>query len=85
MKGQLENGVGKYSLCDHIIVIDKYLVSFFGDLFVTSIERKMMPKFTRWPEEKMDREPRASKLKSHHSAYNRTLDETVALGYMDTR
>ena len=43
MKQQLENGVGKKSFRDYIIVIDKYLVPFFGDLFVTSIDYEMMP------------------------------------------
>ena len=34
MKQQLDNGVGKKSFRDYIIVIDKYLVPFFGDMFV---------------------------------------------------
>ena len=59
MKEQLENGVGKKSFRDYIIVIDKYLVPFFGDLFVTSIDYEMLQKFARWREEKMGREPRA--------------------------
>jgi hypothetical protein len=39
---QLENGVGKKSFCDYIILIDKYLVPFFGDVFVTSIDYEML-------------------------------------------
>ena len=57
MKEQLENGFGKKSFRDYIIVIDKYLVPFFGDLFVTSIDYEMLQKFARWREEKMGREP----------------------------
>jgi hypothetical protein len=48
MKQQLDNGVGKKSFRDYIIVIDKYLVPFFGDIFVTSIDYEMLQKFARW-------------------------------------
>ena len=71
MKEQLENGAGKKSFRDYIIVIDKYLVPFFGDLFVTSIDYEMLQGFARWREEKMGREPRASTLNTHNSALNR--------------
>jgi integrase len=83
MKEQLENGVGKKSFRDYIIVIDKYLVPFFGDLFVTSIDYEMLQRFARWREEKMGREPRASTLNTHNSALNRIFDEAVARGYMN--
>jgi hypothetical protein len=83
MKEQLENGAGKKSFRDYIIVIDKYLVPFFGDLFVTSIDYEMLQKFARWREEKMGREPRASTLNTHNSALNRIFDEAVARGYMN--
>ena len=39
---------------DYVIVIDKYLVPFFGDIFVTSIDYEMLQKFARWREAKMD-------------------------------
>jgi hypothetical protein len=77
MAEQLENGVGKKSFRDYIIVIDKYLVPFFGDVFVTSIDYEMLQKFARWREEKMGREPRASTLNTHNSALNRIFDEAV--------
>ena len=51
-----------YRFRDYIIVIDKYLVPFFGDLFVTSIDYEMLQKFARWREAKMGREPRAKSL-----------------------
>ena len=82
MKQQLENGVGKKSFRDYIIVIDKYLVPFFGDIFVTSIDYEMLQKFARWREAKMGREPRSSTLNTHNSALNRIFDEAVARGYM---
>jgi len=73
MKEQLENSVGKKSFRDYIIVIDKYLVPFFGDLFVTSIDYEMLQKFARWQEEKMGREPRASTLNTHMAQIGKAL------------
>jgi integrase len=83
MKQQLDNGVGKKSFRDYIIVIDKYLVPFFGDIFVTSIDYEMLQRFARWRETKMGREPRSSTLNTHNSALNRIFDEAVARGYMN--
>jgi integrase len=83
MKQQLDNGVGKKSFRDYIIVIDRYLVPFFGDIFVTSIDYEMLQKFARWREAKMGREPRSSTLNTHNSALNRIFDEAVARGYMN--
>ena len=64
-------------------MIDKYLISFFGDLFVTSIDYKMLQKFARWHEDKMGPEPRSSTLNTGNSAINRIFDETVARGYLN--
>ena len=80
MKQQLDNGVGKKSFRDYVIVIDKYLVPFFGDIFVTSIDYEMLQKFVRWREAKMGREPRSSTLNTHNSALNRIFDEAVVRG-----
>lgn len=83
MKQQLGTGVGKKSFRDYIIVIDKYLVPFFGDIFMTSIHYEMLQGFTRWREAKKGREPRPSMRNTHNSALNRIFDEAVARGYMN--
>jgi hypothetical protein len=72
MKQQLDNGVGKKSFRDYIIVIDKYLVPFFGDIFVTSIDYEMLQKFARWFITQCERtgvpEHFTATLVGHHSA-----------------
>ena len=70
MKQQLDNGVGKKSFRDYIIVIDKYLVPFFGDVFVTSIDYEMLQKFALWREEKMGRTPRKPHVKCRKNLFN---------------
>ena len=47
IKEQLDNGVNKKNFRDYIIVIDKHLVLLFVDIFVASIDYKMLKKFVR--------------------------------------
>lgn len=80
---QLAAGVGKASWRDYKIVLEKYLIPYFGDRFVTSINYEELQRFAKWREEKMGHEPRASTLNTHNSALNRVFDEAVARGYMN--
>ena len=91
MKQQLDNGVGKKSFRDYIIVIDKYLVPFFGDLFVTSIDYEMLQKFARWREEKMGRRnirhtaPRRRSVEHHTTtAVDLQINETRCQATFDS-
>jgi hypothetical protein len=83
IKEQLDNGVNKKNFRDYIIVIDKHLVLFFVDIFVASIDYKILKKFGRWREAKMGWKPRSSTLNTHNSALNRIFDEAVVRGYMN--
>jgi integrase len=83
MDQQLAAGVGKASWRDYKIVLEKYLIPYFGDRFVTSITYEELQRFAKWREHKMGHEPRASTLNTHNSALNRVFDEAVARGYMN--
>jgi integrase len=83
MDQQLAAGVGKASWRDYKIVLEKYLIPYFGDRFVTSITYEELQRFAKWREGKMGHEPRASTLNTHNSALNRVFDEAVARGYMN--
>lgn len=83
MEKQLAAGAGKKSFRDYKIVLDKYLIPYFGDKFITSITYEELQKFAKWRAEKMGREPRASTLNTHNSALNRVFDEAVARGYIN--
>ncbi|MEY2991073.1 MAG: hypothetical protein RI946_467, partial [Pseudomonadota bacterium] len=82
MDQQLAAGVGKASWRDYKIVLEKYLIPYFGDRFVTSINYEELQRFAKWREGKMGHEPSASTLNTHNSALNRVYDEAVAPGYM---
>lgn len=83
MEKQLEAGAGKKSFRDYKIVLEKYLIPYFSDKFITSITYEELQKFAKWRTEKMGREPKASTLNTHNSALNRVFDEAVAQGYIN--
>jgi integrase len=83
MQKQLDADLGKKSFRDYIIVLNKYLIPYFGGQFVTSIDYEELQRFSRWREQKMGREPMASTINTHNSALNRVFDEAVTRGYMN--
>ena len=83
MQKQLDADLGKKSFRDYIIVLNKYLIPYFGGQFVTSIDYEELQRFARWREQKMGREPMASTINTHNSALNRVFDEAVTRGYMN--
>lgn len=82
MKKAIKAGVGKSVFADYIIVIDRYLIPFFGRMAITNIDYDTLQQFSRWRAEKMGREPKASTLSTHNSALNRVFDEGVARGFL---
>gem|GEM_PF-40361 len=83
MQQQLAAGTGKSVYRDYITVLERYLIPYFGDRFVTSIAYEDLRQFALWREQKLGREPRASTLNTHNSALNRVFDAAVARGYMN--
>ena len=57
MQKQLDAGLGKKSYRDYIIVLNRYLVPYFGDKFVTSIDYEELQRFAKWRTDKMGRRP----------------------------
>ncbi|GAB5510407.1 MAG: hypothetical protein Rhims3KO_18080 [Hyphomicrobiales bacterium] len=75
-------GAGKVSFRDYKIVLERYLIPYFGDMFVSSITYAELQGFAKWRVNKLGREPSASTLNTHNSALNRVFNEAVARGYM---
>ena len=83
MQKQLNAGLGKKSYWDYIIVLNRYLIPYFGEKFVTSIDYELLQRFAKWRADKIGREPMASTLNTHNSALNRVFDEAVVRGQLD--
>ena len=73
MNKQLKSGVGKKVYRDYVIVLEKYLIPFFGKMHVTSITYETLQKFARWREQQMGREPKASTLNTHKTLHEHLL------------
>ncbi len=82
MRKALEADRGKKTYRDYIIVIERYLIPFFGSMVVSNIDYDKLKEFDRWRADKMGREPKASTLNTHNSALNRVFDEAVLRGFL---
>lgn len=83
MEEQLEAGEGKTVFKDYIIAINNYLVPFFGNYNITSIDYALVKEFTAWRKTKMGHEPKSSSISTHNSALNRIFDVAMERGYMN--
>ena len=66
-----------------MIVLEKYLIPFFGKMHVTRSAHETLQKFARWREQQMGRKPKVSTLNTHNAALDRVFDESVARGFMN--
>ena len=78
------NGVGKgiASFADYIIVINKYLIEYFGNKNITSIDYAELNAFDEWRTKKMGKAPSHSTLQTHNAALNRVFDEAVIRNFL---
>jgi len=82
LQKRIEAGQAKVIYKDYIAVIDNYLIPFFGNYNVNTIDYGILQKFNRHRTEKLKREPSKSTIATHTSALNRVFEEAVAQGYM---
>jgi len=73
MRRALDNSRAPKTYRDYIFAINKYLIPFFGPMPVASIRDETIEDFSAWRESKMGREPKASTMRNHASAYNRVI------------
>ena len=82
LQAQLDGGKGKVVFQTYITVINKYLIPFFKNYNINSIDYEALVKFDEWREEQMEKKPRASTITNHNTALNRVLEYAVDMGYM---
>lgn len=75
-------GRGKVSFADYERVINDYLIPYFGNYSITSVDHAAVDEFGRWREEKMGKAPTQSTLMTQNAALNRVFDEAVARGFL---
>ena len=82
MEQEIADGGGRMVFRDYITAIDKYLIPFFGQWDVASIDVAALKKFDRWRTEKLGRPAAHSTINTHNSALNRVLDEAELRGWI---
>jgi len=82
LQTQLDGGKGKVVFHTYITVINKYLIPFFKNYNVNSIDYEALVKFDDWREKEMGKKPRASTITNHNTTINKVLDYAVSMGFM---
>lgn len=82
LQAQLDGGKGKVVFHTYITVINKYLIPFFKNYNINSIDYEALVKFDEWREKEMEKKPRASTITNHNTTLNKVLDYAVDMGYM---
>jgi integrase len=82
LQAQLDGGKGKVVFQTYITVINKYLIPFFKNYNINSINYDALVEFDEWREREMGKKPRASTITNHNTSLNRVLDYAVEMGYM---
>jgi integrase len=82
LQAQLDAGKGKVVFHTYITVINKYLIPFFKNYNVNSIDYESLVEFDEWREKEMEKKPRASTITNHNTTLNKVLEYAVDMGYM---
>ncbi|MDP4301358.1 hypothetical protein Q8X39_11980 [Leptothrix discophora] len=82
MRDELAVGRGKVSYSGYERVIEEYLIPFFGNYSITSIDSSALTLFDEWRTKRMGKAPMQSTLMTHNAALNRVFDEAVDRGFM---
>jgi len=82
MRREVAAGRGKVSYADYERVINDYLIPYFGNYSITSVDYAALDAFGKWREEKMGKAPTQSTLMTQNAALNRVFDEAVDRGFM---
>ncbi len=83
MQQEKRAGTGKVIYNDYMIVIEKYLIPFFGNRMINNINYQALDEFDEWRLDNMKKAPTQSTLMTHNAALNRVLDEAVMRGYLN--
>lgn len=77
MQDLLKNGHGKVTYERYIQALERYLIPFFGNYNIDSIDYELLRQFDAWRLTKLKRPPAASTINNHNCALNRVFDEAL--------
>lgn len=77
----LASNSGKAIYREYKVIINKYLIEFFGKYHIDNIDYALLEKFDEWRAEKMGKVPTYSTVLNHNAALKRVFDEAVYRRY----
>lgn len=85
MRKDLSVGNGKSVYKDYIQCIERYLIPYFGNRYLTSITHTDIAEFENWRNTVMKRKAKNSTLLTFATAYNRVHQTAVVRGWISER
>ncbi|MFC7461545.1 tyrosine-type recombinase/integrase [Hydrogenophaga defluvii] len=85
MTKEMAAGHGKRVFTAYIGVIERYLVPYFGQRYLSNISHKDVTEFEIWRNQQMKRPPKASTLLTFSSAFSRIHQTAIARGWISDR
>ena len=85
MQRDIAAGTGKRVYKDYIQVIERYLVPYFGQKYLTNITAQDVAEFEAWRNAEMNRRPKSSTLLTFSSAFSRIHQTAIARGWISER
>ena len=73
---------GKVIYKDYITAIDRYLIPFFGNYDISSLNYSLIKQFAEWRDKKLGRKTKASTINTHNTTLNRVFEEGLMYGYL---
>ena len=74
MESALESGLGKVIYLDYIGALHNYLIPFFKNKSIDTIDYNLLVKFNKFRVEKLGRNPARSTINTHNAALNRVFN-----------
>ena len=85
MQRDIAAGTGKRVYKDYIQVIERYLVPYFGQKYLSNITAQDIAAFEAWRNGEMKRTPKSSTLLTFASAFSRIHQTAIARGWISER
>ena len=82
MRDELDKGYGKKTYLHYIGALERYMIPFFGNTHIDTIDYKKLQEFDKWRIEKVGRQLKASTLNNHNSAINRVFRTALSRGWI---
>ncbi len=83
MQNELDKGYGKKTYLHYIGALERYMIPYFGNTHIDTIDYKKLQEFDNWRIEKLGRQLKASTLNNHNSALNRVFQTALKRGWIN--